>query len=166
MHAGFGILMAKSGKEKPHGVRILNRRARHEYAITEVVECGLELTGTEVKSLRAGQAKIDEAYARVLDGQAFLLEANISPYDHAAPGMQHEPKRARRLLLHRAQIRKLLTHATQKGQTIVPLAVYFKHGWAKCELGLAVGKQLHDKRRSLKEREQKRDVDRELRRRR
>lgn len=159
--------MAKAGKEtSTHGVRIVNRKARHDFHIVEVVECGLELTGTEVKAIRAGLAKIDEAFGRVRDGEAFLVGANIAHYSHAVAAMQHDPKRDRRLLLHRRQIAELQVHATQKGQTLVPLAIYFKKGWAKCELGLAVGKRQFDKRQSIKEREQKRDIDRELRRRR
>jgi len=159
--------MAKGSKDQaPRQPRIVNRRARHDYVITEVVECGLELTGTEVKSLRDSQAKIDEAYARILDGEVMLMDSNIAHYGHAAPAMQHDPKRPRKLLLHRSQINKLLVHATQKGQTLVPLAIYFKNGWAKCELGLAVGKQLHDKREAIRDREHKRDIEREMRKRR
>jgi len=146
--------------------RIVNRKARHDYAVAEVVECGLELVGTEVKSLRAGQAKIDEAYARVRGGEVFLVGVNIAPYPMAAAAMQHDPARQRRLLLHRRQIRQLESHVRQKGRTLVPLAIYFKDGWAKCELGLVVGKRSYDKRESLKRRQQDRDIAREMRRRR
>jgi SsrA-binding protein len=147
-----------------HSPRILNRRARHEFAISEVVECGMELLGTEVKSIRAGGAKIDEAYARVRGGQVFLVGMNISHYSHAAGDLQHDPLRDRRLLLHRGQIRALDAHVRQKGKTLVPLAVYFKDGWAKCELGLAVGKRQYDKRQAIKARDQERDIEREMRR--
>src|SRR5512142_661726 len=121
----------KSQGGPPKTARIVNRRARHEYHILEAVECGMELVGTEVKSLRAGQAKIDEAYARVRGGQAFLVGVNIATYPMAAAAMQHDPSRDRRLLLHRRQIDHLQAHALQKGNTLIPLAVYFKDGWAK-----------------------------------
>jgi SsrA-binding protein len=138
--------------------RIANRRARHEYHILEVVECGMALVGTEVKSLRAGQAKIDEAYARIRGGQAFLVGVNIATYPMAAAAMQHDPTRDRRLLLHRRQIDQLQAHALQKGNTLVPLAVYFKDGWAKCE----IGKRQFDKRQDIKKRDQQRDIAREM----
>jgi len=154
--------MATSKKQSTGGPHIGNRKARHDYHILEVVECGLELAGTEVKSLRAGAAKLDGAYARIDRGQVFLVGASISPYPHAAGAMQHEPTRDRRLLVHRRQIRKLEVHARQKGRTLVPLAIYFKRGWAKCELALAVGKRQYDKRQAIKERDQKREIAREL----
>jgi len=146
-----------AGRKSP---RIVNRKARHNFHIIEKVECGLDLTGTEVKSLRAGQAKIDEAHARVLDGEVFLVGANIATYPQAAAGMQHEPARDRKLLLHRRQIRRLEVHVRQKGKTLIPLAVYFKGGWAKCELGVAVGKRQYDKRQDLRKRDQQREMDR------
>lgn len=148
---------AKAGS---HERRILNRKARHEFHILEAVECGMELLGTEVKSIRAGQAKIDEAYARVRNGQVFLVGVNIAPYPQAAPSMQHEPVRERRLLLHRRQVAKIQSHVLQKGNTLVPLAVYFKNGWAKCEIGLAIGKKMYDKRQAIKDRDQKREMSR------
>jgi len=145
---------------------MLNRRARHDYHIEQVVECGLELTGTEVKSLRAGQAKIDDGYARIKGDEVYLIGVNIAHYPQAAGTLQHEPLRERRLLLHRRQIAELERHVKQKGQTLVPLAIYFKKGWAKCEIGLAVGKKLYDKRDSIKQRDQQRDIQREMNRRR
>ena len=144
------------------GVRIANRKARHDYHIVEVVECGMELTGTEVKSLRAGQAKIDEGFARVGDGEVFLVGTNIAQYPQAAPGMQHEPARDRKLLLHKRQIAQLESHVRQKGKTIVPLAIYFKRGWAKCELGIAEGKRQYDKRQAIRDRDQRREMAREM----
>jgi len=156
----------KKDKTHTHQPRITNRKARHDYRISEVVECGIELRGTEVKSLRAGQAKIDEAYGRLREGEIFLVGANISPYPQAAEGMQHEPTRDRKLLLRRRQIAYLESHVKQKGKTIVPLAIYFKRGWAKCEIGLAEGKRSFDKREDIRKRDQQRDIDRELRRRR
>lgn len=155
--------MAKKKKDNQQGVRISNRRARHDYNILEKIECGMQLTGTEVKSLRNGQAKIDEAYARLLNGELFLIGANIAIYPQAAPGMQHDPNRKRKLLIHKRQIEKIEAHVKQKGKTLVPLAVYFKNGWAKCEIGVAVGKQMHDKRQDIKAREHKRDMQREIR---
>ncbi len=158
--------MAAKGDKSPSTPRITNRKARHNFHIREVVECGLELCGTEVKSLRAGQATIDEAYARIRDGEAFLVGATIAQYPQAAEGMQHEPTRDRKLLLHRRQLSQLEAHVRQKGKTLVPLAVYFKRGWAKCELGIAEGKRQYDKREAIRKREQQRDMQRELRRRR
>ena len=154
--------MAEKKEQPVRSVRIVNRKARHDFHILEVVECGMELVGTEVKSLRAGQARIDEAFARVYNGQAFLVGADIAAYPQAVAAMQHAPKRDRRLLLHRRQIAELESHVRQKGNTIVPLAVYFKRGWAKCELGLAVGKRQYDKRDQLRQRDQQRDIAREI----
>ena len=147
-------------------VFIKNRRAWHDFHILEKVECGIELTGTEVKSIRAGQIKLDEAHARVKGDEVFLVGANIAPYPQAAPGMQHNPTRERKLLLRRRQIKQLADHVRQKGKTIVPLSLYFKRGWAKLSLGLAVGKQQYDKREALKKREQTREIARDLHRRR
>jgi len=154
----------QSGEAK-RGVRIQNRKALRNFHIIEKVECGLHLTGTEVKSLRAGQAKIDEAYARVRDGEVFLVGATISPYPQAGAAMQHEPTRDRKLLLHRRQIELLEVHVRQKGKTLVPLAVYFKRGFAKCDLGVATGKREFDKRDDLRKRDQQREMDRAMRRR-
>lgn len=161
--------MAKKSKKKESahkGVRITNRKARHNFHILEVLECGIELAGTEVKSLRAGQARIDESYARIDDGQLMLVGANIAQYPHAKGSLQHDPARNRKLLVHRRQIARLEFHVRQKGKTLVPLAMYFKRGWAKCEIGLALGKRQYDKREAIKEREQKRDIAREMSRRR
>ncbi len=152
----------KKHKSGPRSPRITNRKARHDYHILEVVECGIELFGTEVKSLRAGNAKIDEAHARVCDGEVFLVGAGIAQYPQAAAAMQHATTRDRRLLLRRRQIVQLEAHVKQKGKTLVPLAVYFKRGWAKCELGIAVGKKQYDKREAIKKRDQQRDMAREL----
>ncbi|MFA6133565.1 MAG: SsrA-binding protein SmpB [Phycisphaerae bacterium] len=159
--------MAKKAEQQgAKSPRIVNRKARHDYEILEVVECGVELVGTEVKSLRAGQAKIDEAHARVRNGEVVLIGANIAIYPQAGPAAQHDPTRQRKLLLHRRQIEALASHVAQKGKTLVPLAVYFKRGWAKCELGIAVGKRQYDKRASIRDREQKRDMARAVQRRR
>ena len=158
--------MAKKKKEsKPKGVRITNRKARHDYHISEIVECGISLLGTEVKSLRAGQARIAEAYARIRKGELYLVGANIALYPQAAPGMQHNPTRDRKLLLRKSQIAKLIDHVKQKGRTLVPLVVYFSKGWAKCELGIAEGKRQYDKRHALRKKDHRRDMQREMRRR-
>ncbi|MCJ7543687.1 MAG: SsrA-binding protein SmpB [Phycisphaerae bacterium] len=149
----------------PHTPRIVNRKARHHFHVLEVVECGLELLGSEVKSLRAGSMQIDDAYARFRGSQVFLVGSTIAPYAQAS-SLQHSPTRDRKLLLHRRQIALLAAHVAQKGRTLVPLVVYFKRGWAKCELGLAVGKRAYDKRQTLRQRDQQREIDREMRRRR
>ena len=154
------------GKKVKKSPRITNRRGKYEYHISEVVECGMELVGTEVKSLRAGQGKIDEAYALInKKGEAFLIGANIAPYPLASDGMQHDPTRRRKLLLHHRQIHQLEVHLNQKGKTLIPLAIFFKGGWAKCELGVAEGKKKYDKRDAIKKRQQQRDIAREMRRR-
>ena len=140
----------------------LNRRARHEFTIDETFEAGLVLTGTEIKSVRAGKVNIASAYARIERDEAWLIGADIAPW---AQGNRynHEPKRTRKLLLRRSEIDQLLGRAKAKGQTIVPLRLYITgKGRAKIELGLARGKQLHDRRRDIADREARRDVAREL----
>lgn len=155
----------KKQQSKPRGVRISNRKAFHDFDIIEKIECGMALRGTEVKSLRAGSVRIDEAYARLEGSEVYLVGANIALYPQAAADMQHDPTRKRKLLLHRRQIEQIASHLNQKGRTLVPLAVYFKNGWAKCELGIAEGKRQFDKRDALKRKQQKRDIEREMRRR-
>ncbi len=157
--------MAKNS-EKKRPPRIVNKKALRNYEILEKIECGLKLIGTEVKSLREGAARLDEAYGRIEDGELYLVGASISPYKQAAEGMQHDPTRKRKLLLHRRQIRQLQTHVKQKGKTLVPVAIYFKDGRAKVELGVAVGKREYDKRRDIRERDVQRDIDRAMSRRR
>jgi SsrA-binding protein len=158
-------MAGKKTQPRPHAPRVVNKKARREYHVLEVVHCGLALTGTEVKALRQGAGRIDQAHARVRDGEVFLIGATIAHYAQAAPGMQHEPARDRKLLLHKRQIARLAAHARQPGRTLVPLAIYFQRGWAKCELALAVGKRAYDKRQDIKKRQQQRDIERELRRR-
>jgi SsrA-binding protein len=155
----------KKQQDKPSSPRITNRRARFEFFIKEKLECGIALTGTEVKSLRGGNARIEEAFARIRDGELWLIGAHIAPYPHAAGKLQHEPDRDRKLLAHKRQIAQIETHVKQKGRTVVPLAVYFKAGWAKVELGLVEGKQQYDKRQGIRERDQQRDMQREMNRR-
>ena len=140
----------------------LNRRARHDFTIDETFEAGIVLTGTEIKSLRAGKANLSDAYARIERGEAWLVGAHIAPFE-GGNRYNHEPKRVRKLLLHRSEIDELLGRTKAKGQTIVPLRLYInERGRAKVELGLARGKQLHDRRRDIAERDARRDVAREL----
>ena len=142
----------------------VNRRARHEYSIDETFEAGLALTGTEIKSIRAGKVNLADAYARVERGEAWLIGAHIAPFEQASTQRgNHEPKRERKLLLHRSEIDELVGRTRQKGQTIVPLRLYINdRGRAKIELGLGRGKQLHDRRRVIAERDAKRDLEREM----
>jgi SsrA-binding protein len=141
-----------------------NRKARHNYLVLDTLECGIMLVGSEVKSLRSGQLSLDEAYARVEGDEVWLVGANISEYAYSH-ALNHVPKRRRKLLMHRREIRKFAGQAFEKGLTLVPLKVYFKSGRAKVLLGICRGKQKHDKRQTLKQREMKRDIDRALRRR-
>ncbi len=134
-----------------------NRRARFEYFIEDVVEAGIMLTGTEVKSLRKGQASIAESFAEVKDGQMWLINATIQEFSHGNI-FNHEPKRPRKLLLHGRQIEKMETAVNRQGMTIVPLTIYFNGtGRAKIEIALGKGKKLHDKRETSKERDWQRD---------
>ena len=140
----------------------VNRKARHDYLITDTFEAGIVLTGTEIKSIRAGKANLSDAYARVEKGEAWLVGAHIAPYE-AGNRHNHEPRRDRKLLLHRSEIDELMGRASAKGLTVVPLRLYITNrGRAKIELGLARGKQLHDRRRQIAERDSRRDVEREL----
>jgi SsrA-binding protein len=138
----------------------LNRRARHEYAVSETLEAGLVLTGTEIKSIRAGKVNLAEAYARIEHGEAWLIGAHIAPYEQGNR-YNHEPRRTRKLLLHRDQIAELVGLTQAKGQTLVPLRLYIRDGRAKVELGIARGKKTHDKRRTIAERDQRRELERE-----
>lgn len=149
-------------QHKPRSPRVTNRKARHEYHVLETLECGLELTGTEVKSIRAGQAKIDEAYARIDRGELWLIGMNIAHYQQAAPTMQHDPNRDRKLLVRKRQLAALLDHVRQKGKTLIPLTLYFERGWAKIEIGVVIGKKQFDKRQDLKKRQADRDIAREM----
>jgi len=136
----------------------LNRRARHDYFILDTLEAGIVLSGTEVKSLRTGQASIQESFASPKEGSIYLINAYIPEYKQAGTHLQHETRRARLLLLHKKQINKLLGAVKREGITLIPLGVYFnKRGIAKVELGLAKGKQQADKRAAIKERDWKRD---------
>ena len=135
-----------------------NRKARHEYFITDTYEAGLQLTGTEVKSLRKGQANIAESYASSEEGGLWLINAYIPEYPGAGPFFQHEPRRRRKLLLHKKEIHKLSLAVERKGMTIVPLELYFNpRGIAKLKLAVAEGKKLHDKREDAKKRDWNRE---------
>ena len=149
------------------GTKIIarNRRARHDYHIEDVVEAGLVLTGTEVKSLRAGRASLTDGFGQITDHEAWLLGVHIPQYTQGT-WTNHEPRRPRKLLMHRKEIDKLASATAERGLTLVPLTLYFKDGRAKVELALARGKRTYDKRHDLAERDAARDIDRALRRRR
>ena len=138
-----------------------NRRARHEYDILEVVEAGIALQGSEVKSLRAGRVSLQDAYARVERGEAWLFGMHIPPYELATGFGAHDPDRARKLLLHRDQIDELMGRTQQQSLTLVPLSLYFKDGIAKVELALARGRRLYDKRHAIATRDAEREAARE-----
>ena len=163
--------MAKKGKKKkastadPNERSIAeNRRARHKFEVLETLECGVALVGSEVKSLRNGQLSLDESYGRVKRNEVWLMGADIAEYTQASR-MNHDPRRPRKLLLHRREITKFANLAHEKGLTLVPLKMYFKKGRAKVLLGLCKGKKLHDKREALKKADSRRDIQREMRRR-
>lgn len=142
-----------------------NRRARHEYTIEEVVEAGLVLTGTEVKSLRAGRASLADGFGQITNGEAWLHGVHIPVYTQGT-WTNHEPRRTRKLLMHRREIDKLARSISERGLTLIPLSLYFSGGKVKIELGLAHGKRTYDKRHDLAKRDAAREVERELRRRR
>ncbi len=146
------------------GIKIAaeNRKARHDYSIHETFEAGIELVGTEVKSLRAGKANLKDAYAQITKtAEVYVYNLHISPYEQGNQ-FNHEPLRPRRLLLHRAEIRRLIGKVKEKGYALIPLKMYFTHGLVKMELALATGKKLYDKRQSMAEKDAKREMDRTL----
>lgn len=140
-----------------------NRKARHEYEVLDTLECGIVLVGSEVKSLRNGRMSIDEAYGRVDKGEVFLVGLDIQEYTFANQ-MNHDPRRRRKLLMHRREIKKFAGQAYEKNLTLVPLKMYFKRGRAKVLMGICRGKKLYDKRQSMKKRDTQRDIDRAMRR--
>ncbi|MFY1668492.1 SsrA-binding protein SmpB [Plantactinospora sp. WMMB334] len=144
-------------REKGRKVVASNRRARHDYAILDTYEAGMALTGTEVKSLRAGRASLVDAFAQERDGEIYLHGMHIPEYAQGT-WTNHEPRRTRKLLLNRQEISRLIGKLKESGLTLVPLSVYFSDGWAKVEIGLAKGKKSYDKRQDLA----KRDADREI----
>jgi SsrA-binding protein len=140
----------------------INRKARHEFSIEDTLEAGIVLTGTEIKSLREGKANLQDAYARIEHGEAWLVGATIAPWSGGNRN-NHEPRRDRKLLLHRVQIDQLLGKTRAKGLTLIPLRLYISdRGRAKLELALARGKQLHDRRRDIADRDARRDMERQL----
>ena len=143
-------------------VVVTNRKARHDYHIEGTYEAGLVLQGTEVKSLRDSKANLVDSYAGLRQGEAFLYNLHISPYSHGNIE-NHEPKRTRKLLLHKEEIRKLVGKLKEKGYTLVPLRIYFSGNRAKVELGLGKGKKLFDKRKAIAEKTAQRDVERAVR---
>jgi len=154
--------MAKKGKRKAApGDVATNRQASFRYNLLDRWEAGIQLQGSEVKSIRDGGVQLKDAYAELRDGEVWLQNMHIAPYKPAAQD-NHEPERPRKLLLHKREIERLIGKTAEKGLTLVPTRVYFKGARAKVEIALARGKDVRDKRRSLKEREQKREIDRAL----
>lgn len=138
-----------------------NRKAYHDYSVEETIEAGIQLLGTEVKSLRDGKANLKDSYVLIKDSEVFLLNCHISPYSHGNI-MNHAPLRTRKLLLHRKEIERLKGKAQQKGYTLIPLKIYFKGPYAKIEIGLAKGKRVYEKREAIKEREAKRAIEKAM----
>jgi SsrA-binding protein len=155
---------AGKAKEAEHRLVSENRKARFRFEILETLECGIQLTGSEVKSLRDGKLSLDEAYARVKENEVWLVGADIAEYPQATL-WNHAPKRPRKLLLKREERQKFANKAHEKGLTLVPLKIYFNaRGLAKVQLGLCRGKKLHDKRETMKKADSKREIDRAMRR--
>jgi len=152
------------GKKEKKGVKTVavNRRARHEYEIIDTFEAGIVLVGSEVKSLRQGAVNMSDAYAEIRGEECFLVNLHISPYLFSG-ALNHEPKRTRKLLLHKREIRRLEGKVQQKGFTLIPLSIYFRNGLAKVELALARGKSFRDKREDIRKRDEQRLMERELR---
>ncbi|MBE3519896.1 MAG: SsrA-binding protein SmpB [Firmicutes bacterium] len=150
------------GGEKDIRVVAQNRRARHDYFVEETIEAGIALIGTEVKSLRAGRASLQDSYAEVVGTEVFLKNAHIDQYEPASR-FNHDPLRPRRLLLHKNEIRRLAARVQQRGYTLIPLSIYFKDGKAKVELALCKGKKSYDKREAIRERDVRREMEREAR---
>lgn len=154
-------MRGKKASSNSHTIA-LNKKARHDYFLEERFEAGLALEGWEVKSLRAGRAQLKEGYVTVQDGQVYLVGAHFSPLASASTHVRTDPRRSRKLLLHRAEIRKLIGAAERRGYTLVPLALYWKRGHAKLEIALAKGKRKYDKRAAIKAREASRETQRAL----
>jgi SsrA-binding protein len=153
----------KKDADKNERVVADNRKARHNYHVLDTLECGIVLVGSEVKSLRKGTLSLDEAYARVTKGEVWLIGCDIAEYVQANQ-FNHSPRRPRKLLMHRREIKKFAAQAFEKGLTLVPLKMYFKEGRAKVLLGIGRGRKLHDKRERMKAASVKRDIDRAMRR--
>jgi SsrA-binding protein len=146
-------------REKGRKVVVSNRKARHDYSILDVYEAGIALTGTEVKSLRAGRASLVDAFGQIKDGEVYLHGVHIPEYTQGT-WTNHEPRRVRKLLLRRPEIDRLIGKVRESGLTLVPLAIYFSDGWAKVEVALARGKRAYDKRQDLAKRDAEREIDR------
>ncbi len=148
--------------DSKEGIKIVaeNRQARFAYEILETFEAGIELRGTEVKSIRDGRTNLQDGYALVRNNEVWLHNVHISPHETASQVFNHEPRRTRKLLLHRQEIRKLIGQVEQKGLTLVPLRMYLKGGRVKVAIALARGKKLHDKREDLKRKQEKREIER------
>lgn len=153
-----------SEKNESYKVVADNRQARYRYEILETYEAGIELKGTEVKSIREGKVNLQDGYALIRSGEAWLLNVHISPYTSTSEYFNHDPRRTRRLLLHKQEIRKLIGKVEQQGLTLVPLKMYMKRGLVKISIALGKGKKLHDKREDLKKRQDKRDMERAIKR--
>jgi SsrA-binding protein len=151
-----------AGKPKG-GIQVVteNRKARHLYHLEDFYEAGLVLLGTEVKSLRDGRANLADAYCDVVDGELWLLNAHISPYPHGTH-TNHEPRRSRKLLLHKQEIKKLIGRIVERGYTLIPTKIYFRRGLAKVEVALAKGKRAPDKRETIRRRTQEREMERAI----
>lgn len=156
--------MGKKSKKVDDGRKIVckNKKARFDYELQEKFEAGMVLTGTEVKSLRLGKANLVDAYAKIKNGEVWLVNSHISQYPFTFFG-NHEPERMRKLLLHKKEIRKLVGKIKEKGQSLIPLSIYFKDGYAKVEIALAKGKKAYDKRQTLKQKEADREMARSIR---
>jgi SsrA-binding protein len=139
-----------------------NRQARFQYEILETYETGIELVGTEVKSIRAGKVNLRDGFALIRNGEVLLHNVHISPHKTSSEFFNHDPTRTRKLLLHRQEIRKLIGKVEQQGLTLVPLKMYLKRGWVKIDLALVRGKKLHDKREDMRKRQDKRDIERAM----
>jgi SsrA-binding protein len=150
--------------DKSEGYKVIsdNRQARFLYEILDTYEAGIQLTGTEVKSIRAGKVNLQDGYALIRDGEAWLINVHISPYTSSGQYFNHEPRRTRKLLLHDQEIRKLIGRVEQQGLTLVPLKMYLKRGWVKVSIAVGRGKKLHDKREDIKRRQDQRDMQRAM----
>ena len=158
--------MTQAGGDARSGQKTIasNRKAYHEYSIQDTYEAGLVLTGTEVKGLRAGGCSLVDGFVRIRNGEAWLVNVHIPPYEQGTFFSQHDPRRDRKLLLHAGELRRLAGKLQEKGLTLLPLRMYFRKNRAKVELGLGRGKKLHDKREAIREREVRRELERAARR--
>ena len=155
-------MVGKSPMKPSYKTFAINRRARFDYEISETLEAGIMLLGTEIKAMREGRANLSDAYARNMSGEIYLINAHIGQYSNARPGTNHEPKRSRKLLLKKLQISKLISQLDERGFSLIPMKLYLKSNRAKVQLGIGKGKKLYDKRRTIIERERNREATRAL----